>query len=404
MCLVSGFSRRAACVPVTIRVDGQRNTEIIKYVTTTDAVVSPDLLQGFIKQVITPLSVLQFVALDQSSTDPYDTLWLDQKAAFEKLNKTAAEVNSATAEVACLQTFNAYKDNVCTQEVLKPDASEQAAWDASATITIALLQPLPIGDVASFDDRIKGLNEKCARGSCPTKFDQALQNQARLKAGINDVQGALASLAKAQATLDAVQDFSPVAIPPISNAANKKATIKVTAQEQLGKTSADVATIVITWQSTNWELSTGILLSSLVNRSFSNAPIYNPDGTPSGDGSGKVLTKVSVSPTYPSVVFPLVMVDFKLHTFQKYEGKWSIVASGGIGANLSSKTTDFAGGPSLQYRSILITPSFHYGRQAQLTNGVHLGDRLGTSPPALPVQNQWRPAGGLAISYVLPIP
>jgi hypothetical protein len=128
------------------------------------------------------------------------------------------------------------------------------------------------------------------------------------------------------------------------------------------------------------------------------------NGTPVLD-SGKAETQVTMNYTRPAAVFPLVMANIRLHSFNKgCHGNCAILIGAGIGANLSSKTADFAAGPSFQYGSVLITPVFHYGRQTELTNGVKVGDMLGTSPPALPTNNFWKPAFGFAISYKVPIP
>jgi hypothetical protein len=75
-----------------------------------------------------------------------------------------------------------------------------------------------------------------------------------------------------------------------------------------------------------------------------------------------------------------------------------------MGSNLTAKTADYAAGFSIRYRDILFTPAVHIGRINELTNGVVVGQKLGSSPPALPTAMHFTPKFGFAITYRLPFP
>ncbi len=109
------------------------------------------------------------------------------------------------------------------------------------------------------------------------------------------------------------------------------------------------------------------------------------------------------------MVFPLVMANYRLRHLSNYpwENKCpnhcAFLLSGGVGLNLTSKTTDFAAGPSFQIGEVLFTTAAHFGRESVLTSGVTVGSELGSSPPSpLPTANTWRTGFGFAVSYVLP--
>ena len=212
-------------------------------------------------------------------------------------------------------------------------------------------------------------------------------------------------------TLRAAQDvlvllpiFEPTVLPVYTASKDRKLTIKINAQEQIGNTVVAVATVVVTWQETNWTLSTGVVLSALKNKTFANAPIYNSSGLPVLDGSGKTLTLVTVQKTYPGIISPVFLVNYRLHNFQAAGGRWALSMSGGLGANIVTKSADFAAGPSLQYGNVVFSAVVHYGRQTELANGVHVGDQLGSSPPTLPTINEYKPAIGFGVTYRLPLP
>jgi hypothetical protein len=124
-----------------------------------------------------------------------------------------------------------------------------------------------------------------------------------------------------------------------------------------------------------------------------------------------VTTVVTRSDTSPSVVAPELLVSYRLPWISRFawenkcRGGCSFLLSGGVGANLTSKSADFDSGFSFQIGSVLFTPTVHYGRENRLSNGVAVGQKLGASPPSpLPTNYQWVKKFGIAITYALPIP
>lgn len=64
---------------------------------------------------------------------------------------------------------------------------------------------------------------------------------------------------------------------------------------------------------------------------------------------------------------------------------WSLTALVAVGIragiNIGSATTDFAVGPSLALRGIVVTPLLYFARDLRLTQGLYVGEQLGSSPP-----------------------
>jgi hypothetical protein len=158
--------------------------------------------------------------------------------------------------------------------------------------------------------------------------------------------------------------------------------VTITGQEAVNKTNSSVTTVTINTQNTNWIISTGILFSNLKFHTFTNAPII-VNGKPVLDPTGKVTTVVTRSDTSPTVVAPVLLVSYRFPWISRFawenkcRGGCSFLLSGGVGANLTSKTADFDTGFSFQIGSVLFTPALHYGRDNRLSNGVAVGQQLG---------------------------
>ena len=127
-------------------------------------------------------------------------------------------------------------------------------------------------------------------------------------------------------------------------------------------------------------------------------------GVPVLDSGGKVTTIVTENDTRPSVVTPLAMLSYEFTRHNYASGKFGMLASGGLGANLTTKSADYAVGISFRYRELLFSPLLHMGRETYLSNGVAVGQKLGSSPPALTTEQHFKPAAGFAISYRIPVP
>lgn len=398
---------------VTIAVNNQRKTEILKIITTNDAVASPDILGGITQQIVTPLAALvvhqqNYVAQRGKHHDP---LVQRQSKMNDELLRIANDINTANTQVSCLQSYVTWDGKACTLSVISNDSAyEDARSKAEEQVVSASAEALPYQELAKLDTEV----DREVKRYCPAPTNtipdhnqeicnELVGNQKRLDDNVKALQDAQKALADLQPVLKAVKSIPPTTVPPISNAANLKAAIRISAQEQIGKTSIDIATVVITWQQTNWSLSMGVVLSSLANQSFANSPHF-VNGVPVKDANGNITTTVTRAQSYPGIISPVFLVSYRLHNFQRDSGRWALLVSGGLGANIVSKSADFAFGPSLQYGSVIFTPAVHYGRQTELTSGVQVNDQLGSSPPSLPTNNPYKFGYGLAVTYRLPLP
>jgi hypothetical protein len=87
-------------------------------------------------------------------------------------------------------------------------------------------------------------------------------------------------------------------------------------------------------------------------------------------------------------------------------GHCGFLLSAGVGLNLTTKTAEFAAGPSFQAWGVLLTPSMVFGRQTVLADGITEGYAgFGVNPPStVPTASAWRNAFGIALTYTLPTP
>jgi hypothetical protein len=187
-------------------------------------------------------------------------------------------------------------------------------------------------------------------------------------------------------------------------------SIAVVGQEVISKSNTTLATVVINWRSNPWEISTGIMFSTLKNQTFSNVPVVTNGQTVTDTGlpTGKALTTVKNTYTRPAVLLPMVMASYRLGFLHwdwenRCPGHCGFLATGGVGLNVAPKTAEFAAGLSFQIGGVIFTAGPHVGRYTDLTQGVVVGSMLGTSPPTpLPTSSTWTTKLGFAVSYVLP--
>ena len=402
---------------VFIKVADEKFLESGHFIVTAEAVAPLDSFGAFIKAIVQPLSgVVLSTATNHTLglTDSKTTAQSiqDRENGFvARLNAARISVNGANALIECVRSGKISSDGKCTNptEADLKDKYLAAFSNAADGAAVAIEAPLPTDNaIADVEKDISTVADSCDKNSdiiCMAEMAKAKQKIVQIRERTADLAGAQKSLLVQHANLLTLTypRIRPEEPFHVKRDGNVKATIKVSAVDVLTKSSTDLATVIVTWQYSGFVISTGVMLSTLKNQTFANAPII-VDGVPVLDSTGKVLTQVVVNTTRPSVVFPLVMANYRLKSFQKHcNGNCSFLLGGGMGANLSSKTADFAVGPSFQYGIVLFTPVLHYGRQTGLTNGVQVGQKLGTSPPALPTNNFWKPAFGFAISYVLPV-
>lgn len=181
-----------------------------------------------------------------------------------------------------------------------------------------------------------------------------------------------------------------------SSHGGRSVAVKLSRVDVLSKESADLATVTAVWTDTRWEVSAGALFSKLVDRTFTNtADIV--DGKPQTDDSGKVTTTITESDRRPTVV-PFAFAHFRLWEGAQYDRRFAVQATGGMGVNPYSGSADFAVGGSFSYRSLVFSLLRHYGRDSRLSNGLMVGQSLGTDPPDLPVARFWKWSTAFAVS------
>jgi hypothetical protein len=404
---------------VYIDVENQQPNEIVQAVVSNDAVAKPDIGADILTKLATPLASLSLkqavegaggriestYSMDLCNVQPQSEKCLKHRQ--DALYTALVGFYGAYVEPTCLQAYVEYDRSSarCTTKALQSAAAFDAAKaQAIADIDGTLNASLPPPGLAKLDNDV---DHMCSVASPANGCKELQSDEERIDALASILATKKAAnpnpLVSTRYALIVFQDIVATNLAGYKKGSDRKLTIKVNAIEQIGNTSTSIATVTITWQQANWSLSTGVVLSFLKNKAYANAPLYGPTGAPVTDGGGHTYTYVSLSKTYPGIISPVVFVNYRLHNFQTSQGRWALLFSGGMGANIITKSADFASGPSIQFGNIVFTPAIHYGRQASLANGVHVGDQLGTSPPALPVYNPYKPALGFGLTYRIPL-
>ena len=409
---------------IYLRIISQHPFETPSTKITTTQLPPLDVFGSIVKNFASPISVLTVKSgvgklLDMAT--PQGSIEHDELALKLKLDDVTTLFNHAKASITCLQTARAaVADLTCVPLATSPP-DDQAIRDALTSVTselaIAALQTIPARPElapiqAKIDARLAVCRalpetndaEKSIKNECLAEMQRAQLNILNLGLGMDASASTQKSLTSLYDTLRSISyKPKPDIVFSYKTEANHSDVVKTSVVDALTATSADVASTTINAQYSRVAISTGVMFSTLKNQTFANAPII-VNGQPTLDATGKVLNQVVVNTTRPSVVFPLILLDYRVHSFSKgCKGNCSFLLGGGVGANLSSKTADLAIGPSFQYGSVLVSPIFHYGRQTHLTNGVAVGQQLGTSPPTLPTNNFWTPAFGFSIGYIIPL-
>jgi hypothetical protein len=143
------------------------------------------------------------------------------------------------------------------------------------------------------------------------------------------------------------------------------------------------------------EASAGVFFSTLPVRSFSVAPSFN----------GTVVTDNTVAQNiiHPTAV-PFAAGNYRLTNDLKWS-KWksNIFWTGAIGINPNTVSADFATGPSLSWRALMISALAHFGHDQKLTQGFTVGESLGpTFSGKLPSKSYWTESFAIGISVRIP--
>jgi hypothetical protein len=414
---------------VYVEVVNTRPNEAVLFVPATTHTTPPDLLAAALKGAISPLQSLvftqnvKFLAVD-GGADPLDE---KEKEMSRRLEKVQTDVLVAASAMTCLSSYQIIDATTgkCSPASLITSSTfldqKKIAVDFS---TNAAKLSLPLSELRDLSDLVAEQYKNCLAvaqvgpederivptGRCNLQNDRHLSNQSRFTSATSDIQKAQATLLQNVLILEN-WTFTPSKVAyEFTSAPLNNTVVTISGQEAVNKTSSAIATVTVNCQATPWVISTGILFSNLKFHTFTNSPII-VDGQPVLDDSGKVLTRVTQSDTSPDVVAPVLLVNYRLNKLsrapweQRCHNGCSFLLSGGIGANLTSKSADFDTGISFQYGSVLFTPTVHYGRENRLSNDVAVGQELGSSPPnPLPTDFHWIKKFGFAITYALPTP
>jgi hypothetical protein len=377
-----------------------------------------------------------------------DNIKARQKEIATSTNVVLHSVQSAATVLGCLSVYEvpipgkesvaAYKvspdDNPpptysCLQQKMIQRAEFAGyAGDAFDLVRRVNALPLRLLDVADLDTVVKNFYLTCMAeftnmGQDRTDdgqrrcrdFGQILStNEALLDTAMTDLQKAQDTLIQSVQTLDAwmKSNGGPAKLVyGYTTPSHVNMTITIAGTEVVSKVSSPIAVVTINQSTNAMVVSAGIGFSNLKFNTYTASPeIVN--GQPVLDSSGKAITSVVGNATAFSVITPEILLSYRLGFVSHFlwetkhcPNNCSFLISGGVGANLTTKTADFDIGPSFQIGGLLLTPTVHFGRDTRLSDGVAVGQILGSSPPSsLPTTQATVIKWGFVLSYSLPIP
>ena len=144
-----------------------------------------------------------------------------------------------------------------------------------------------------------------------------------------------------------------------------------------------------------WEASAGVFFSTLPIRSFSVAPVF----------TGAVITDKIIAQNilHPTVV-PFAAANYRLSNDLNWtRWKSAIYWTGAIGVNPNTVSADFATGPSISWRALMVSALCHFGHDVQLKEGLKVGESLGPGfGGSLPTQTHWTTSFAVGLSIRVP--
>jgi hypothetical protein len=143
------------------------------------------------------------------------------------------------------------------------------------------------------------------------------------------------------------------------------------------------------------EASAGVFFSTLPIRTYSVAPVF---------AGGMVSDNlVSEDVLHPTVV-PFAAANYRLSndlawTRWKSDFYWTAA----VGVNPNTVSADFATGPSISWRGLMISALCHFGHETVLTQGFASGQHLGAAfTETVPTRTRWTTAFALGLSVRVP--
>ncbi len=176
---------------------------------------------------------------------------------------------------------------------------------------------------------------------------------------------------------------------------------------------AAVVTITVLFADPIFEVSTGALFSTLPDRTFSNQTIVSQSPGTVPTLGNVVITKTTIRPT----VLPFVAGNFRLgHDFLMPDSRrGAAYLTAGVGFNAYNTTAEYVVGPSISWRSVMLSALLHVGHDSHLTQGEYTGQIwcntsaasasiplcTGT-PPSPSTAYHWVPAFAVGVSIRIP--
>ena len=260
-------------------------------------------------------------------------------------------------------------------------------------------------DVLSTVTRTYAGSSASATGFTRTAVDllnEVSWNQVQLESSSKAFETAGAALLQAAGVIGKLDwntalQFSPRPFGRNTSKGGRSASVKISAQDMLTKTTVPLATMTMSWTATRWESSVGPVFSWMRNRSFQNSPVI-VNGQLQLDATGKVNTTITESDTRPSVM-PFTFAHYRMGEMASGGARWAVLLTGGLGISPYSGSADLAAGVTVLYRSFMLTPLIHWGRDLRLADGLKPGQSLGSSPLSpLPTERFWTRTGGVAVT------
>jgi hypothetical protein len=152
-------------------------------------------------------------------------------------------------------------------------------------------------------------------------------------------------------------------------------------------TKKAIASVTVLYGDSKWEASAGTFFSTLPVRSFS-AP------------NGGAITQNILRPT----VVPFAAANYRLTRDLSWT-RWrsACYITGAIGVNPNTVSADFAAGPSLSWRGLMMSGLWHYGHDVRLTQGFKVGGILPSSYSGKPPNETfWTSSFALGIAVRVP--
>jgi len=138
-----------------------------------------------------------------------------------------------------------------------------------------------------------------------------------------------------------------------------------------------VTTIVAQYGNpSRFEISTGTMFSTLPNRSFSAETKITQ--TPGGPTEGEVMIVKTLS--RPAIV-PFAAANLRMTPEWTWLGnrRGAAYLTGALGLNPYHTTTDYAVGPSVSWRLVMLSGLFHWGHDSRLTQGYYANQTICTN-------------------------